>query len=111
MLASLKDSELCWLYQHCQLYVVCSSTEGFCLPLAEALSLGCHVVCSDIPILREVAQSDCTYFSLEGDSTQNLTQAISAAIQLPASTDCLNLRFSKSVIAEQYVDFYLQVMA
>jgi glycosyltransferase involved in cell wall biosynthesis len=111
MLASLNDSELCWLYQHCQLYVVCSATEGFCLPLAEALYLGCKVVCSDIPILREVAITDCTYFSLEGDSAQNLVQAIATAIQQPAQINRQNLRFSKSAIAKQYFNFYLKVMA
>ncbi len=111
MLDSLSDSELCWLYQHCQLYVVCSATEGFCLPLAEALYLGCRAICSDIPILREVAQSDCNYFSLKGDPVQNLTQAISSAMQQPAPSHAPNLRFSKAAIAEEYFKFYQKVIA
>ncbi len=40
LLSSISDSELCWLYKHCQLFVIPSSTEGFCIPLVEALSLG-----------------------------------------------------------------------
>ena len=110
LLASLSDGEICWLYRRSQLYVVCSSTEGFCLPLVEALYLGSKAVCSDIPIFREVAQSDCTYFSLEGDPAQNLADAIALAIQQPASSHPV-LRFSKSAIAAQYIDFYRKTMA
>jgi glycosyltransferase involved in cell wall biosynthesis len=111
LLASVSDQELCWLYQHCLLYVVASSTEGFCLPLVEALSLGCRVVCSDISILREVAVDDCVYFGLEGDSIENLEQAILETLHAPfrkqVSEDC---RFSRITIANQYFQFYSKVM-
>jgi glycosyltransferase involved in cell wall biosynthesis len=65
--SSIDDEQLCWLYQNCQLVVCPSSTEGFCLPLAEALYFSSRVVCSDIPIFREVGASDCFYFDLDDD--------------------------------------------
>lgn len=111
LLAAVSDRELCWLYQHCLLYVVASSTEGFCLPLAEALSVGSRIVCSDIPILREVAAGSCFYFSLdersEGNSVQNLETAIVEAIHTPYEQPTHpDLRFSMEAIAKQYFAFY-----
>jgi glycosyltransferase involved in cell wall biosynthesis len=37
ILSDIGDKELCWLYQHSEMLIVPSSTEGFCFPLAEAL--------------------------------------------------------------------------
>jgi glycosyltransferase involved in cell wall biosynthesis len=114
LISAVSDEELCWLYQHCLLYVAASSTEGFCLPLAEALSLGCRVVCSNIPVLREVAVDDCVYFNLEGDPVQNLEQAILKAIDLPnlPSKNQVDedFRFSRATIANHYLKFYSRVM-
>jgi len=111
LLAAVTDQELCWLYQHCLLYTVASSTEGFCLPLAEALSIGSRIVCSDIPILREVAADNCVYFQLEGDSVQNLETAIVAAIHTPCEHQVNpDLRFSVATIANQYVEFYSGIL-
>ena len=111
LLAAVSDQELCWLYQHCLLYVVASSTEGFCLPLAEARSLGCRVVCSDIPILREIGGDGCIYFRLEGDAVKNLEQAILETRQIPAQNPVApDLRFSMATTAQQYLQFYAQVM-
>lgn len=110
LLSKLDDSELCWLYQHCNVYVVASSTEGFCLPLAEALSFNCRAVCSDIPILREVAGPDCVYFDLQGDKVANLIQAIVKTLNQPPSSSVSDqLRFAKSTIANQYFKFYTEI--
>jgi glycosyltransferase involved in cell wall biosynthesis len=111
MLSSIDDGELCWLYQNCELLVVASSTEGFCLPLAEALYLGCQVVCSDIPILREIGSSDCTYFELQGDRQQNLAQAIVHSLAKPHAEDqSPDDRYTKSNAAQQYISFYSKLL-
>ncbi|QDL09330.1 glycosyltransferase family 1 protein [Brasilonema octagenarum UFV-E1] len=107
MLSSIDDDELCWLYQNCELLVVPSSTEGFCLPLAEALYLSCKVVCSDIPIFREIGSSNCTYFELQNDSVENLSQAIIQCLAQPDSDyKYPDYSFSKSNAAYQYINFY-----
>ncbi|MGB3509691.1 MAG: glycosyltransferase family 1 protein [Microcoleaceae cyanobacterium] len=105
--SSVSDSELCWLYKNCELFVCPSATEGFCLPLAEALYFSCRIVCSDIPILREVGDSDCIYFSLEGETVKNLSTAIiNAYSQEKINSKRDNIRFIKSNIADQTLDFY-----
>jgi glycosyltransferase involved in cell wall biosynthesis len=111
LLGSIDDSELCWLYQHCKAVAIPSSIEGFCLPLAEAVHLSCQVVCSDIPIFREIGSSDCIYFDLHADPIQNLSTAILKVIQQPLSVrDNKPSQFSRSVISSQYFQFYSGIL-
>ena len=37
--------------------------EGYAIPLVEALAIGAPVVCSDIPVFREVTQDCATFLS------------------------------------------------
>jgi glycosyltransferase involved in cell wall biosynthesis len=113
LVASLADAQLVWLYQHCAAFVIPSSTEGFCLPLAEALACNCPAVCSDIPIFREIGSTDCLYFSLQPDSrqspVQNLAEAIAQALITPPPTLRPSLptsRFSKQTTATQLLHLY-----
>ncbi|MFM9157924.1 MAG: glycosyltransferase, partial [Dolichospermum sp.] len=102
----IKDNELCWLYQKCQLFIAASSQEGFCLPLAEALYFSCQVVCSDIPIFREIGGFNCCYFHLQGNAVENLSQAIISTFEQPLNRTNDNFHFSKLDIANQYLKFY-----
>ena len=106
-MSSIDDEKLCWLYQNCQLVVCPSSTEGFCLPLAEALYFSCRVVCSDISIFREVGESDCFYFNLDNNPVNHLSQAMVAALKQPRpQLRTKEFRFSKSTAMAQYLEFY-----
>ncbi|MBW4560967.1 MAG: glycosyltransferase family 4 protein [Mojavia pulchra JT2-VF2] len=111
LMTSIDDDELCWLYNNCDLLVVPSSTEGFCLPLAEALYLACKVVCSDIPIFREIGNHNCTYFELQGDNSQNLAQAIINCLSKPDyDNNVSDQRFSKLKVSQQYLDLYAKML-
>lgn len=54
-----------------------SSEEGFGIPIIEAMSVGCPVVCSDIPIFREIAGDAGLFFEI-GDHQQFANQVIKA---------------------------------
>lgn len=110
MLSGIDDDELCWLYQNCTLFVIPSSLEGFCIPLVEALFFSCKVICSNIPIFREIGSSSCTYFDLAGDTVKNLTQSMlqSLASEVSGETD-IHLRFSNTEIARQCLQFYSEL--
>ncbi len=108
LLASIEDSELCWLYQNCQAFVIPSSNEGFCIPLAEALYLSCKAVCSDIPIFREVGSPDCAYFTFAENPVQNLAEAIAQVMQQPPCT-YQPAQFSQTVVAQQYLQLYAEL--
>ena len=107
-LSNLQDEELHWLYKNASLFVIPSSTEGFCLPLAEALSLSCPAVCSDIPIFREVGSTQCRYFKLEGDICHNLAVAISSELSsIKYQQRPVDDRFLLKEVSQKLLDYYL----
>lgn len=57
------DEELRWAYQNCAALIAASQAEGFGLPLIEAAYYGLPIICSDIPIFREVTQGYADYFT------------------------------------------------
>jgi len=56
------DEDLVELYQEAEAFVFPSLLEGFGLPGLEAMASGCPVVCSDIPVLREIYGEAAKYF-------------------------------------------------
>ncbi len=110
MLSGISDNELCWLYQNCELFVIPSSFEGFCIPLIEALYFSCTIVCSDIPILREIGSSICTYLDLTGDAVKNIKKSMFKSLESKSidETD-VHLRFSKTAISNQLLQLYSEL--
>lgn len=110
LMSSLNDGELCWLYKNCQLFVIPSSTEGFCLPLVEAITLSPKVICSDIPIFREVGSVNCHYFDLNHQALDNLCNAMISALKESSDNSTYEeLRFSKEQVAQQLLNFYVSI--
>ena len=68
------DSELQKLYKNAEMLVMPSYYEGFGLPVLEALSFGCPVICSDIPVFQELFKNFVIFFNLE--SKEELKQKI-----------------------------------
>ena len=71
------DQELAHFYRTCTALVYPSLYEGFGLPLIEAHSLGTPVVCSDIPVFREI--NDGLFYLFDPNSGASLEQAVIAA--------------------------------
>lgn len=109
-LSSISESQLGWLYRNCLVMAVPSSHEGFCLPLVEALLSGARVVCSNIPVLREVGADACTYFQLEADSVRPLAYAIVNSITSPIRNTFANDSFVPENVARELHRIY-QVVA
>ena len=61
-LGRVTDEELVRLYNQAACFIFPSLYEGFGLPPIEAMSCGCPVLVSDIPVLREVCGDAATYF-------------------------------------------------
>lgn len=59
---SVDDKDLGYLYSHAKAYVTASRAEGFGLQLVESMHLGTPIICSDIPVFRELAHNTAFYF-------------------------------------------------
>ena len=55
------DLKLSTLYNKASLYVSLSIYEGFGLTLLEAMKSKCPVVCSNIPVFKEIYKNSCEY--------------------------------------------------
>jgi len=58
----VSDMELFHLYNQAYAFVFPSLEEGFGLPLLEAATAGCPILCSDIEVFREIAGDSALYF-------------------------------------------------
>ncbi|MBL6592393.1 MAG: glycosyltransferase family 4 protein [Flavobacteriaceae bacterium] len=68
-----------YFYSNSLMYVFPSIDEGFGIPLLEALKLRVPVICSDIPIFREIADDSVLYF--EKQNEYNLFERMKELIQ------------------------------
>ncbi len=75
------DRQLINLYQHAISLVFPSLMEGFGLPAVEALTVGCPVIVSDIPVFHEILCEAATYFNPK--DSKDLTEALIGAVRKP----------------------------
>jgi len=71
--------ELAWLYREARIVAFPSLYEGFGLPAIEALWAGSPLLCSDIPVLREVAGDAALYAPV--DQAEEFAQRIVEIIE------------------------------
>jgi len=109
-LEGVSESELQWFYANCKAVVCPSLTEGFGLPIAEALLAGCRVVCSDIPAFREVGDGHCRFVPLGRNAEEVLAAAIVATLQDPKGPQKELQQFSPPVLAKQYTSLYRRLI-
>ena len=79
----LSDVEVDYCYEHCGDVIYPSVTEGFGLPIVEALWHQKPTIASDTPIHREVGRDDCFYF--ETLDAESLIAAVQRAAASAAS--------------------------
>lgn len=86
--------------------------EGFGLVVAEAMALKTPLICSDIPVFKEVAGDTATYFKV--DDASDLSQVIINKLQSHScNNELVNKAYSRIVnnfeqkkMVAQYIDLY-----
>lgn len=97
------NGELRFLHEHACALIYASLDEGFGIPLVDAARLGCPVICSDIPVFREVMGPHARYFdatspgALAGSLAAHTASADGARTPVP-------LRFSWDASAAALLD-------
>lgn len=110
-LQGLSEPDLQWCYRHCEALAAPSETEGFGLPVAEALLAGCRVVCSDIPAFREIDKEHCRFVALGVGAEERFADAIVASLEQPSAPPISLPQFSSEVLGTHYVNLYRRLHA
>jgi alpha-1,3-rhamnosyl/mannosyltransferase len=111
----LPDAAVPDIYRGAAVVVLPSRAEGFGLPVIEAMACGVPIVCSDLPVLREIADGAATFCD-PGDPAA-FARAIVKAIASPDSDGAINRGlarargFSWARAAESTVNVYERVLA
>lgn len=107
------DRECLELLQHARIFLAPSRGEGFDLPPLEAMSCGIPVVCSELPVHRELLEDDALYF--HPDRPEELTAALTRLDSEPALHRRLSqggppraARYTWENAMERMADFYRQ---
>lgn len=111
MPGTVSDSEKAWLYAHCEAFLFPSLSEGFGLPVVEAMQIGKPVFLSNSTSLPEVGGMDAFYFdSFEPDDMVNtFRNGMIAFHDDPLRADRLRWfarRFTWQKAAKAYWDVY-----
>lgn len=77
-LGFISDGQKRWLYQNSKAYVSASLSEGFCIPVLEAMIEGCPTVLADASCLPETGGDAARYF--DPHSTADCARAISEVV-------------------------------
>jgi glycosyltransferase involved in cell wall biosynthesis len=93
-LKNMSNSTIASLYQQAKIVMMTSETEGFGMPVSEALACGSIVLASDIPVLREVG-GDAAIYSPVGDLNAWVTNSL-MAINTPDRTPSLDRRLARA---------------
>jgi len=115
MQVNVSDPEMNYIYQNAICFVFPSLYEGFGLPLLESLANDCPIVCSDIPIFKEVLGSAGAYF--DPNSIVDMRETIQSIV----NDASLRVRYSKkgavrindfkiNKASKQYLDAYNKIV-
>lgn len=107
----VSDAELQWCYRNCAVLLAPSTTEGFGLPVVEALLAGCRVVCSDIPAFREVCGNLCRYVSLGDGELNRFAEAVRQALRAPRPAPVAMPRLAPEEIGKEYIILYHRLLS
>ena len=112
----VSDADRQWLYEHCEIFLFPSLTEGFGFPVLEAMQCGKPVVMSRRTSLPEIASDKGFFF--DSYEPKAMAAVVETAVQTftndPAAADrCRRhaARFSWRATAEEYAHVYNSILA
>jgi alpha-1,3-rhamnosyl/mannosyltransferase len=86
----VSDADCVALLQHARAFIAPSRGEGFDLPALEAMACGIPVLCSDIPVHRELLGDDALFFAT--DSAEDFAEQLKRLFTTPGLQEDLSRR-------------------
>lgn len=102
-LTNLTEDSLVQCYRRARIFIFPSIDEGFGIPLLEAMANDVVIICSDIPVFREICGESAIYFN--PTSHESIVAAISKGLALDAPPS------SYSSQLQRYTTSQLEVQA
>jgi len=110
----LPDAAIPDLYRGAAMLILPSRAEGFGLPVMEAMACGVPIVCSDLPVLREIAEGVATFCDPASPTEFARAMATTVDEPSPAARRDRGLeragRYSWDSAAERTVALYEEVL-
>jgi len=103
-------NDLVFFYKNAEALIHPSLSEGFGLPLLEAAHFNLPVIGSNIPIFKEILDSQ--YLSFDPNSLTDMTEKINEFIQKKPEYNCQSIlkKFSFEEMAKKTLECYLQII-
>ncbi|MDO8497261.1 MAG: glycosyltransferase family 1 protein [bacterium] len=102
------NEDLVFFYKNAKALIHPSLSEGFGLPIVEAMHFGLPIIASDIPVFKELIGE--SYFSFDPTDTENMAKAIERFLKEDKKkVDYASLlkKFSFKTMAQKTLDLYL----
>lgn len=97
----INDDLLKQYYKQADLFVFPSLYEGFGLPPLEALATGTKVICSDIPVLKEVCDKNASYFN--PIDINSIEESIRTNINKDFNKECKFIKYNWNKYVSKYI--------
>lgn len=103
----LSLEELATLYRHAEALIHPSISEGFGLPLVEAMHFGIPIIASHIPVFQEILGN--SYYSFDPYDENSITSAIQKfELSKEKKKNVLNSEFSFEKMTQKTMDLYIK---
>jgi glycosyltransferase involved in cell wall biosynthesis len=100
-------SELATLYTHAEALIHPSISEGFGLPIVEAMHFGIPIIASHIPVFQELLET--SYYSFDPFQESSIVQAIHTFMEdKTKKINSLKKEFSFAEMTRKTVDLYIK---
>lgn len=110
-IGKISEEQKIKLYDTCSLFAFPSIAEGFGLPLVEAMSRGCNIICSRLCSLPEIGKNLIEYF--DDLEPKTIAEQINKQYHSPKHNAAELIEYSKKFswknAAQQYIELYKEI--
>ncbi|BBJ28323.1 glycosyltransferase family 4 protein [Athalassotoga saccharophila] len=116
ILEGISDYERQFLLSKCDAFIFPSYAEGFGMPIVEAMLAGKVVICSDLPIFKEITEGNAIFFKT-GD-VEDFSKAITRFYSMSEEEKDkmikkgfeISKKYSEEVVKNKLIEFFNQVL-